>query len=370
MPLIASLILAAGSVIHAGTIQPAGTPPTSRGSALTDISVDDALNFKSDTLIPDWATKPKDRNAALGYLSADTNLPRQLGQAIQDIDWDKVPTSAGGEIPESFAKAAKVYADGCAAAVETALLASTRDRCDFELEYEGGVAMLMPHLGRMRHLTRTLRFDARQELIAGRPAKAAARVGAMFRMAAHVSNDRILISTLVSNAISAMATQEAEVLVASGSLGADDAASLRAAIARVRTEDPFQGRAALTTERDLFLRWLRLAMNRGEHAAQAVVGMLGNADHPEIARELRDLSAEALEREIARAQEGYDEVLAAWGTVDSAAKLQVINARVEKGDFGIIARLAMPSFQKAWTNVEKQLKDLAELDRKLAAIGK
>lgn len=362
--MIMSLVLAAGSVI-----QPASKPPAG-GPAPAAVSVEDPLEFKSDTLVPSWATKAKDRNAALGYLSADNNLPRTLGEAIAEIDWDKVPTAPGGEIPEAFAKASKILADGCLPAVNTLLTASGRERCDFELEYEGGVGMLMPHLGRMRQLARTLRFIARQELLADRPDKAAEHVAAMYRMAAHVSNDRILISSLVSNAIAALATEEARVLAASGGLSAKDAEVLRAAIGRVLTSDPFRGKEAMTTERDLFLNWLRLAMNRGGQSAEAVVELLGSGDNSGLVQELRELKGEALDREIARAQEGYDEVLAAWGTPDAAAKFQVINARVLKGEFGVVARVAMPSFEKAYLNIEKQVKQFAELDEKLAAIGK
>jgi hypothetical protein len=363
--MIMSLVLAAGSVI-----QPASKPPTTGGPAPAVVSVEDPLEFKSDTLVPSWATKAADRNAALAYLSADNNLPRTLGEALAEIDWDKVPTAPGGEIPEPFAKASKVFSEGCEQSVRTMLIASTRERCDFELEYEGGVSMLMPHLGRMRQLARTLRFDARQEFLAGRPGQAAERVAAMYRMAAHVSNDRILISSLVSNAIAALATEEARVLAASGTLQAKDAEVLRAAIGRVLTSDPFRGKEAMMTERDLLLNWLRLAMNRGEKSAEAVMGLLAGTDTPGLVQELRDLKGEALDREIARAQEGYDEVLAAWGTPDASAKFQVINSRVLKGEFGVVARVAMPSFEKAYINIEKQVKELGELDQKFAAISK
>jgi hypothetical protein len=328
--MIMSLVLAAGSVI-----QPASKPPTTGGPAPAVVSVEDPLEFKSDTLVPSWATKAADRNAALAYLSADNNLPRTLGEALAEIDWDKVPTAPGGEIPEPFAKASKVFSEGCEQSVRTMLIASTRERCDFELEYEGGVSMLMPHLGRMRQLARTL-----------------------------------LISSLVSNAIAALATEEARVLAASGTLQAKDAEVLRAAIGRVLTSDPFRGREAMMTERDLFLNWLRLAMNRGEKFAEAVMGLLAGTDTPGLVQELRDLKGEALDREIARAQEGYDEILAAWGTPDASAKFQVINSRVLKGEFGVVARVAMPSFEKAYINIEKQVKELGELDQKFAAISK
>jgi len=375
--LIASLVLAAGTVL-----QPGGTPPVQPAGGQTvegfeiDLGEAELLSFRDPSLVPSWATKPEDRNAAIGYLTAQSNIPKLLMEAIGEIDWDKVPTS--GEAPESFAKALKLLREGGELAVESCLAASSREKCDFELAYEGGISMLMPHLGMTRTLARLLRFDARAQLIEGHADKAAQRVAAMFRMGRHVTNDRVFISTLVGNAISSLATQEALVLVNTGKLTPADAALLRGAIARVVKDDPFNGKASLVMERDLFLKWFEVAMSRGEATAKAAAAMYSDPSDKmysdpsdkEMQSHLKGLKGESLTREIARAREGYDEVIAAWGTPDTTAKLIAINSRLERGDFGVIARVAMSAFTKSWTNVEKQLKDLAELDELLAAITK
>ena len=367
--MIACLVLAAGTVL-----QPAAKPPVqpATGEVVQGFEIDlagaDLLNFRDAGLVPSWATKPEDRNAAIGYLTSQANIAKHLLEAIAEIDWDQVPSS--GEAPEAFVKAVKILREGGEQAVMDCMAASTREKCDFELSYEGGVGMLMPHLGMVRNLARMLRFDARAQLLDGHADQAAQRVAAMFRMGKHVTNDRILISTLVGNAITALATQEALVLVSSGKLTPADAAILREAIARIVKDDPFAGKAAIEMERDLFLKWFEAAIARGEPTARAAVAMYFGTADKETKASMKSLKGEDLRQEIARAREGYDEVIAAWGTADTAAKLIGINARVEKGDFGALARVAMPSFQKAWTNVEKQLKDLAALDEKLAAVGK
>jgi hypothetical protein len=367
--LIACLVLAAGTVLQPGG--GGGTPPAqpANGQPVEGFEIDlgdaELLNFKDPSLIPSWATKPENRNAALGYLTAQSNLPKLLSDAISEIEWDKVPTS--GEAPEAFTKAAKILRDAGEQAIEDCLAASSREKCDFELSYEGGVSMLMPHLGMTRNLARVLRFDARDQLLQGHADKAAQRVAALFRMGRHVTNDRILISTLVGYSISTLATQEARVLVNSGKLSPADVALLRGAIANIVKDDPFNGKASLVMERDLFLKWFEVAISRGDATAKAAVAMYSDS---ETKSHLKGLKGESLTREIGLAREGYDEIIAAWGTPDTTAKLIAINARLEKGEFGVIARVAMPAFTKAWTNVEKQLKDLAELDALLAAIAK
>jgi hypothetical protein len=171
----------------------------------------------------------------------------------------------------------------------------------------------------------------------------------------------------VSVAITSLAAEEAAVLLDSGTLTPFDAALLRDAIAAVNTGG-FRAKDALTMERDLFLHWFKLAMNKGDDAALAAATMLAPPEDKDLARRVRALQGEALDRELARAREAYDEVLAAWGTPDTQAKLAVIGERLHKGDFGVIARISMPAFAKAWTSVEKVTKTLKDLDQRLSEI--
>jgi hypothetical protein len=364
--LIAALTLTAGTVL-----QPVSTPPASRGSALTppapELTDDEPLNFQDASLIPDWATKPADRNAAIAYLTARASLPKPAEDALMAVEWDKAPKKAGDPSHDTLDAAVKALREGGQPSLDLCLAAADMTKCDFELAYEGGVSMLMPHLSMTRMLARTLRLDARAHLLANRPDLAAMSLRAMFRMSSHVASDRILISTLVSVAITSLAAEEAAVLLDSGTLTPFDAALLRDAIAAVNTGG-FRAKDALTMERDLFLHWFKLAMNKGDDAALAAATMLAPPEDKDLARRVRALQGEALDRELARAREAYDEVLAAWGTPDTQAKLAVIGERLHKGDFGVIARISMPAFAKAWTSVEKVTKTLKDLDQRLSEI--
>jgi hypothetical protein len=355
--LIAVLTLAAGTILQ----------PPSSPQAAADPSAQEILNFKDASLIPDWATKPADRNAAIAYLTARASLPKPAEDALMAVEWDKAPKKPGEPPHDTLDAAVKALREGGQPAVNLCLAAAEMSRCDFELAYEGGVSMLMPHLSMTRMLARALRLDARAHLLANRPDLAAMSLRAMFRMSAHVSNDRILISTLVSVAITSLAAEEAAVLLDSGMLTPFDAALLRDAIAAANAGG-FRAKDALTMERDLFLHWFKLAMNKGDDAALAAAAMLAPSEDKDLARRVRTLKGEALDRELARAREAYDEVLSAWGTVDTQAKLAVIDERLKKGDFGFIARISMPSFNKAWTSIEKLTKTLADLDGRLAQI--
>jgi hypothetical protein len=367
--LLAALVLAAGTVL-----QPASTPPASRGSALTDppkeLAKDEVLGFTDASLLPDWATKPADRNAAVAYLTAHNSLPKGFIDTLMAVEWDKAPKKPGEASDDSFDAAVKALREGGQPSLDLCLSAAALVKCDFELSYEAGVGMLMPHLSMTRALARTLRLDARAHLLDHRPDLAAKRLAAMFAMSAHVANDRVLISTLVSVAIASLAAEEATVLLDAGTLAPADAANLRAAIAAV-TSSGFRAKDALTTERDLFLAWFKLAMNKGDDAAHDLTAMLVNVEDRDLARRVRALQGEALDRELARAREAYDEVLAAWGTPpspDTPAKLAVLEQRLHKGDFGMIARISMPSFNKAWTSLDKVSQSLTTLDQRLAEI--
>ena len=227
--------------------------------------------------------------------------------------------------------------------------------------------MLLPHLGHLRTLARGLRLEARQLAVEGKRDEAARIVASILRMSGQVTGDRILISTLVGVAISNVGLAEANALLESGALSDEARADLRSAIARVLTADPFNGRSSLETERDMFLEWFKIAVQKSDQAPHVVASLLGQTERPEVAQQIAALKGDKLTNEVGRAREGYDEVIRAWGAPDTTARLSVIEKRVEQGDFGLIAQICMPSFNRSWKNCSETVEKLQALDSRLAA---
>lgn len=363
--LLAALVLAAGSL---APVQPAATAPAPAARPADQPAAQDLLEFTDASLIPAWAVKPADRNAAVGYLKAVIDFPRDAREPLGEIDWDKIgPNMDASKMPEAYSKALAAMHAGSTQWIRTCVEASTRTRCDFENSYEGGVGMLLPHLSYLRQMARGLRLEARSLAVDGKRDEAAKLVAATLRMARHASHDRILISTLVGVAIGRVGSAEAAVLLDSGPLSDQSRAELRAALAYVLTDDPFHGRASLETERDMFLEWFKIAVQKSDKAPHLVTALLGQSDRPELSQRVAALKGDKLAAEIARAREGYDEVIRAWGSDDATAKFIVLEKRVEQGEFGLIAQIAMPSFARSWKNCSETAQAFRDLDARLAA---
>src|ERR1043165_3048229 len=141
--------------------------------------------------------EPKDRNAALVYASAFyAFINRELTDKVDAVEVSEVGTEPDpSKQGEKYQAAAKEVSENHLA-IETLLRASKMTKCDFELPFENGINVLLPHLSLMRKSARLLRFDARRMLIDGKPNEAAERIAAIYRMAGPLQSDSVLINTL------------------------------------------------------------------------------------------------------------------------------------------------------------------------------
>jgi hypothetical protein len=102
------------------------------------------------------------------------------------------------------------------------LQAAARPDCNFDRDYgRPSISMLVPELGPLRSAAYLLALDAVCRAADKDYAGAIEDVNAMFRMAAHVGNDPILISMLVSITIEGTAIDTLRHVLASGHIPAD-----------------------------------------------------------------------------------------------------------------------------------------------------
>src|SRR5947209_4020895 len=126
-------------------------------------------------------------NAALKYWLAFANMNFDKEQEKILEEWNKVPLD--------------VKADKLLDNARPMLLQLHRgaqiERCDWGLDYEDGVGMLLPHLAKARNLTRVAALDIRREL-ARQNGPGAVQTGLdALTMARHTNSDFTLISILV-----------------------------------------------------------------------------------------------------------------------------------------------------------------------------
>ncbi len=288
------------------------------------------------------------RNAALRYWSAWSTIPQETNDKVKAVEWQGIETTTDpARLPASFHEAAKAV-DG--AIVNSLIYASSLDRCDFEIEYEQGFNAVLPHLGKARQAARILRLDARAKLAAGDTPAAAADLAAMYRLAAHLTHDEVLISSLVSAAIAALADHEAEVLANSGRLSAQGRDAILAAMDRADPADPFGTRRGVASERRISTDWIA-ANFKGPDAGQRLVAAYLTADdaaHAGVRGRIAAMNGEALAREAAVYAPAIDESVAAWSAPDAAARLAQIEERMASGKYGALGVVLAPAFGKAY----------------------
>ena len=81
-------------------------------------------------------------------------------------------------------------------------------RCDWSLDYEEGVLMLLPHIQLCRELARAASLRAEYEFETGNPAAAIDDLLAIWIMARHIGQENILLPVLVQYAIEAIGVEK------------------------------------------------------------------------------------------------------------------------------------------------------------------
>jgi hypothetical protein len=200
--------------------------------------------------MPDVGPDPA-ANAALQYWQAFALSPAlDAKQEKRLADWSKEPFDAAALKLIAASEESRRY-----------LLRGAKLRaCNWGLDYEDGIGLLLPHLNRARELARLAALHARHELEQGHVDAAADDASAILGLARHVGSVPIAISILVSytieeNAVDLLAAYLPQMqALAPGIVSTYDALPPAATLQR----------AYLTMEKELTLRWLVKKMRDAE----------------------------------------------------------------------------------------------------------
>ena len=187
------------------------------------------------------AGKADPGNAAMKYWQAFGLMP-SLDKDQEKLlhDWEKAPLDAPAVKLIEQSKNSLDYLHRGARLT----------RCDWALDYQDGIGLLLPHAAKARTLAQLAALRARHEFEHGDVSAALADVVAMFQLARHVENEPIMILQLVGYAIEAMAVQAAAPhLPASKAALADAAGALDRLPAGSSVAD------MLKRENETFLGW-------------------------------------------------------------------------------------------------------------------
>lgn len=182
------------------------------------------------TLYPE---PPKGQNAA-PFFEAAFKLMTEQGEQAAD---PRVPIVGNAELPPVDQDVPKAMLDDIAAYLKAqdAVLkplrqAAALDACKFDLNFDDGIAMLLPHLSHLRGGARLFALEAVSRTERGETEAAAESIVNALRMGRAVRAEPVLISALVRIACDAIAAQHAERWVARSIPSADALARVEAAL--------------------------------------------------------------------------------------------------------------------------------------------
>jgi hypothetical protein len=263
-------------------------------------------------------------NAAIKYWQAFAHLPPRNDEMQRRLaDWRATPLNANIRRLVADAQNSLLYLRRGAA----------QPRCDWSLNYEDGVGLLLPHLDRSRTLLLLTCVRARVALDDGRPAEALDDVLALFALGRHVA-DPIMVSLLVGHSIEVNAADAVAMM-----LPKLDAAALRRVADRLDALPPAATvEQTLTNEQEQFIgwsiRWLKEQERTGGLRAKVKELLLGAEESAELMALVDDNSAARLVQALEGLGPFFDEqrrlaglprdqFLAQW---PEAQKKQAVNA--------------------------------------------
>lgn len=188
-------------------------------------------------------------NAAIKYWQAFGLLPA-LDKDQEKIlrEWDTAPLDA----------AALKLIEQAGPGLQYLHRGARLRRCDWALDYEDGIGLLIPHLAKARTLAGLAALRARHEFARGNAEAGWDDVTALFTLARHVETDPIMIDQMVGFSIESMAIQAAAPNLPDSKAAL---AEVAAALDRLPPATPFAEmlRAEKRTTSDWLIRQLRAA---------------------------------------------------------------------------------------------------------------
>ncbi len=247
------------------------------------------------------------------------------------------------------------------------LSASQSGVADWRIEYEDGPLALLPHLGRLRGSSKTLAADAIRCAADGDSVGAAERLAGIFRMCEDTSNDRVLISSMVSMAMSNLAIQLTNEMLEDGKLGEPESKVVLQAMKELRTDDRYGLRDAVVGEWRMIAEYL--LMNAPEEGAGRwlleTMGM--EADDAESKR-IAAMDKDALMRELGGWSAFYSDMLGAWDAADRA-RMDLVVERLKDGEYGTLTLVMAASLTRAFDSNQQSKRDFEALIGRLEGIA-
>jgi hypothetical protein len=246
------------------------------------------------------------------------------------------------------------------------LLRTTRMKhCDFGRDFSEVFELLLPELSKMRGIARMFKADANRLILEGKVDDAAERYAAIFDLARHCGQDRVLISSLVSIAIANVPVSDLVEDHGAGLLTKTGRAKVLAAIDRLNGTEGFGVKRSIEGERELAINGSVAKYDgpdAGRKFADTCLAMAFSSDEKSRSEtatkaldEIRQMDGAALRAAGQQLKPYYDEVIKAWDLPDAQDRLKKLTEAASAGEYGPLGVHLLPALNRCRTSEQKGL---------------
>ncbi len=300
-------------------------------------------------------------NAALLYARALRMIAPEDFRQIRDAQ-------SGAEDAPSAERVAEIL-ENTEGSLRAVVDASRLERCDWGVQYSKGPMALLDHAGPMRNLTHMMDAQTRALAARGDRQGAAEHAAAIFRMAEHMTQDRIMISSLVGASMSRVGANRVNEMLDAGQLDRTGAELVLSSVKRLRDARDFRMVEALTTEGWMASQWMRAAYT-GPRAGALLVEGIGwmVEDGANALKGLELLDEAGLQPQFDGIERAYADLIKAWNATGNDAALEDVYAKVLNGEYGTLARAFVPNFSRSRAQTTESNAMLDALSKRLQQV--
>ncbi len=244
-------------------------------------------------------------------------------------------------------------------------LAATRRPYERSLDLSLGFELPLPHLSEQRLLARTAEVLAHDAVIRGDHRYAVDLLGAQGTLARQIGTDGLVISSLVSMAVTQLGVKSVNGVLDLGAIDGDGARSLLDSRKDLVQTMRSQLWSALETESSIALQEIGKLANLDPAARQARLALFGASDR--LATD--DRSWEEWTAQGERYHEAMKAAVASGDPKTVAAEVKALAARVEAGEFGDFMKTLSPVLDRVFAQLERVEAELAAQDAVLADLA-
>ncbi len=307
------------------------------------------------------------KNAATWYrraIEAYESLPWDVKKSLREFDWSNPNAPITAEFRLALAQVQPV--------LRLAHRGARQGYSDFDLDYAQGVELLLPHLSSMRGITWAMHNDALLRLRDGDSAGAAAAVASIYRMGGHLSSDRIIISSMVGQALFSAGDMVAQEGVDRAAFTPDDSATMMEALRDFSDTDPFEYVEALAMEQEIMIGWMAEKYS-GEGGREQLADDFGRLDDgaAEQNEQLAAMTEEEFFGSLDQVDQLMNRVIEAFSDPNQdagRAAMAEITEEISAGEHGIMANVMVPAYNKIFDKMHMAEQRLADRTASLALL--